>query len=386
MLSIAPAYQLFCGVDISAKTFSAATLKPTPLPTAEPAPTAAPPKVSKAVSFEQTGPGFNDFEQWLLAQLQSDSTRPLKSKTESKTKTEVAPPPSSVLIVLEATGHYWLKLAARMAQAGFAIAVLNPSQVHAFARSLLVKPKNDQLDAQLLARFAQTHQPAAWQPPQQLYYELYQRLAHRDSLLDFLNQARNQAAALELYPSIVASVAAQKQQLIATLEAQLKTLETELAALVKKGEDEWSTTTRLIQTIPGIGLYTALWLVTSTSNFTACPSGESLVHYAGLAPVERSSGTSVRYHPLIGHGGNGRLRKALYMASLSALQHNVAVKALVERMRSQGRAGKEICCAVARKLALLAFAVARSGQAFDPGRCEQVQAKKQQQQLLKKSA
>ena len=58
--------------------------------------------------------------------------------------------------------------------------------------------------------------------------------------------------------------------------------------------------------------------------------------YAGLAPMPRQSGTSVWHRPTIGHTGNGRLRTAFYMATLSAAQHNPLIKAFYTRLRTAG--------------------------------------------------
>ena len=56
----------------------------------------------------------------------------------------------------------------------------------------------------------------------------------------------------------------------------------------------------------------------TTLNFTTYDTVEALTAYAGLAPMPRQSGTSVWHWPSIEHTGNGRLRTALYMATLCA--------------------------------------------------------------------
>jgi transposase len=68
----------------------------------------------------------------------------------------------------------------------------------------------------------------------------------------------------------------------------------------------------------------------------------------------------------IGQTGNARLRRALYLATLSAAQHNPIIKAFYERLRAAGKPMKVARCAAARKLLHLAFAVAKHDQPFDP--------------------
>ncbi len=77
--------------------------------------------------------------------------------------------------------------------------------------------------------------------------------------------------------------------------------------------------------------------------------------------------TSVRGRPSIGRGGNGRLRTALYMATLRAAQHNPAIKPFYDRLRAAGKPKKVARCVAARKLLHLAWAVGTTQQPFDPG-------------------
>lgn len=104
----------------------------------------------------------------------------------------------------------------------------------------------------------------------------------------------------------------------------------------------------------------------STLNLTICATAEQAVAYAGLAPTPHQSGTSVRGRAGIGRTGTARLRTALYLATLSAAQHNPAIKPFYDRLRAAGKPQKVACCAAARKLLHLAWAVGRSGRLCDP--------------------
>ena len=93
-------------------------------------------------------------------------------------------PADSILVVMEATGSYWINLATTLTQNGFAVSVINPAQAHHFARALLKRAKTDAIDAQTLARLASVLDPPVWTPPPAVYAERKPRLAQRDSLLD----------------------------------------------------------------------------------------------------------------------------------------------------------------------------------------------------------
>jgi transposase len=78
----------------------------------------------------------------------------------------------------------------------------------------------------------------------------------------------------------------------------------------------------------------------------------------------------VRGRAQLGHGGNGRLRTALYLASLSATRYNPPIKDFYERLRAAGKPMKVARCAAARKLLHVAWAVVTKGQPFDAGQAQ----------------
>lgn len=88
--------------------------------------------------------------------------------------------------------------------------------------------------------------------------------------------------------------------------------------------------------------------------------------FLGLAPMERTSGTSVRALAQIGHGGHARARTQLYLATLAAARCNPVIKKFYDHLREAGKPMKVARCACARKLLHSAFAIVTSEQAFDP--------------------
>jgi len=271
---------------------------------------------------------------------------------------------ADILVVMEATGSYWVALATTLAHASFAVAVINPDQAHHFAKALLQRAKTDAIDARTLARLAATLHPAPWTPPA-IYTELQQRLAERDTLIGLRQQVRNQRHALVQLPVVVPAVRARMEELIATFDAQITAIEREITQVLPQ-DAGWAASAALLMSIAGVGLLTAAWLLVTTLNVTIGATPEAVTAYAGLAPVPKESGTSVRGRGAIGHGGNKRLRTALYMATLSATRYNPLIKAFYDRLRAAGKPTKVARCAAARKLLHLAWAVVRKGQAFDP--------------------
>jgi transposase len=273
--------------------------------------------------------------------------------------------PSRILVVMEATSAYWISLATHLVHEGFVVSVINPAQAHYFAKALLKRAKTDAIDAQTLAQLAMVIQPEPWKPPPPIYYTLQQRLAQRDDLLNLRQQVCNQLHALRHYPEVIPEVCARMERLLVTFETQLAEVEAEITAALCQ-DSAWAAAAQRLQSITGVGWVTAAWTLVSTLNFTTCDTVEALTAYAGLAPMPRQSGTSVWHRPAIGHTGNGRLRTAFYMATLSAVQHNPVIKTFYTRLRMAGKPEKVARCAAARKLLHLAWAVVKKDQPFDP--------------------
>jgi len=321
-------YTAFVGIDIAAASFTVAA--------------SAGPLARQPATWEQTPAGFATLQHALSALAES---------------------PATLLVVLEATGSYWLPVALHLQQAGYAVSVVNPATAHHFAQARLRQAKTDALDAQGLVELGRALQPACWTPPPAIYHELEQRLSSRQSRLELRGVVRNQLHALRAGGVVIASVAAQLVELEALLVRQIAGLDAELASAAQ-AEPGWATNLALLQTIPGVGLLTAAWLVVATVNFSGGQRAEQVAAYAGLAPQPRQAGSSVRGRSRIGARGHRQLRSALYMATLSAGRYNPAIKTFYERLRAAGKPPKVARCAAARKLVHLAVAIVARQQPF----------------------
>jgi transposase len=186
--------------------------------------------------------------------------------------------------------------------------------------------------------------------------------------MEMRQQARNQAHALAQWPVQIATVHQQFHAVIADLDARIVQLDREIAQTLREGA--WAMSVALLSSIPGLGPTTMAWMLVATLNFTLCATPEAVAAYAGLVPLAHESGTSVRGRSKIGHGGHARLRKALYLATLSAARYNPLIRPFYQRLRAAGKPFKVAQCAAARKLLTLAWAVVTKQQPFDPDRAQ----------------
>src|SRR5215813_4611284 len=322
-------YDWYVGVDIGADSASVVQGP-------------SPDKLSQALSIAQSQAGLTDLDGRII------QAGVLRERT---------------LVVMEATGTYWMKLATALHALGYCVSVINPKQAHHFAQALLKRSKTDAIDAHTLAVLAATLQPAAWNPPPAIYEELVQRLSEREALLDIRQQERNRLHALSQRPRVVKAVQRRMQAHIKFLDEQIASIEAELRSALKT-DAAWQAAAKLLRSIPGIGLISCAWLLTAIFNFSACSRPEQLAAYAGLVPRTRQSGSSLNAPPFIGHSGHAALRAALYMASLSAARHNPLIRDFYQGLLARGKSKKVAHVAAARKLVHLAWAVATKHRPF----------------------
>ena len=119
-----------------------------------------------------------------------------------------------------------------------------------------------------------------------------------------------------------------------------------------------------LQSIPGIGPVTASVLFAETFSLSNFHDAKQLTAYTGIAPAPNQSG-NFKGKSSISKIGNKRIRKAFYMAALQARKHSI-FKDLYERILKRSNSKKLALIAVARKLLVIAFTLAKSKQTFNP--------------------
>ena len=121
---------------------------------------------------------------------------------------------------------------------------------------------------------------------------------------------------------------------------------------------------KLLTTIEGIGPQTAACIIAELGDPARFGSVKALASYVGVIPRLRQSGkrrlSGRRMLPL----GNARLRRALWMPTLSAIRVNPWLRAYYLRLRGAGKRPKVALIAAMHKLLATIFSVARRRQPF----------------------
>jgi transposase len=263
---------------------------------------------------------------------------------------------------MESTGYYHYQLAYYLFEEGINVSVENPLAVKRFIQMGLSKIKTDKSDSKLICAYAEQVELKLWagsskevQESLQITRTLSVYTKQRTMLK---NKLHGESVLGEPSKFVVRSLKRSLKQ----LDKEIKALEDKLLTLVKASHQDLFTR---IKTIPGIGRKTAIMLIVLTGGFERFSSASELCSYAGLTPVIRQSGSSVKGRPRISKMGNQKLRNLLFMCSFTACKYNKACRDLYERIVAKGKSKKLALIAVCNKLLKQAFAIAKSGLIFD---------------------
>ena len=95
------------------------------------------------------------------------------------------------LVVMESSGGYEYEVAAELATAAHAVAVVNPRQVRDFGRSIGRIAKTDEIDAAVLARFAEAVKPQVRPLPDEQERELRALIRRRGDVVQMITSECN---------------------------------------------------------------------------------------------------------------------------------------------------------------------------------------------------
>ncbi len=144
------------------------------------------------------------------------------------------------------------------------------------------------------------------------------------------------------------------------LAQQLTALRRQRAELAEEVEQRVSAhpLCPVLMSMPGVGVRTAARLLTEVTT-RAFVSAAHLAAYAGLAPVTRRSGSSIRgEHPA--RRGNKVRKRALFLSAFAALRDPVS-RAYYDRKIHQGKRHNQALIALARRRCDVLYAMLRDG-------------------------
>ena len=122
----------------------------------------------------------------------------------------------------------------------------------------------------------------------------------------------------------------------------------------------------VLTSMPGVGVKIAARLLAEIGGeVSAFPTAAHLAAYAGLAPVTRRSGISIRSE-LVNRGGGKQLKNAVFMAAFTSWRADPASKAYYERKRAEGKKHNAALICLALRKTDVPFVMIRHLQPYTP--------------------
>lgn len=257
------------------------------------------------------------------------------------------------LVVVESTGGLERTLVEGLQQANLAVAVANPRKVKGFAIAL-GKAKTDTLDAQVIARFAQSIplQPrAVVDASSQQLSELMHR---RQQIVEIQVAEKNRLS--RATPTVRSNIEAHLQQLAQHLDH----LDQQIQALGEQQAD-WQRKNQILQSVKGIGRVTAALCLVELPELGQL-SDKQIARLVGVAPLNHDSGKHQGKRKIA--GGRTRVRCGLYMATLVASRHNPVIRNFYQHLLARGKLKQVALVACMRKLLVILNAMIRDNKTW----------------------
>jgi len=316
----------FVGIDISKKTLDIAVYDSS--------------KINKDENHKQIGNNQAGYKQMM------DWFKDKKIRT------------SQVVICMEHTGIYGFDIRLFLEKKQIDYSMISPLHMN---RSMgFVRSKNDKIDSYRLANYCYIYRDNL----------TYSKL--KDSTIIRLRELQTeykryvkQAATHKGYLTDRKEMNKQSsysraENCVDFLEQQIKLVEQEMEELIKQDTD-FADNYELLLSITGVGPVNAINTILHTNNFHSFDSARQYACYLGIAPFEKSSGTSLKTKARVSKAGAKQLKADLTQAAKSAVQWDAEIKSYYKRKEEQGKEHGTIMNAIKFKLVGRMFATIKRG-------------------------
>lgn len=254
-------------------------------------------------------------------------------------------------IIIEATGRLEHEFIAACSKANLPFVVANPVHVRRFAGAIGQLAKTDKLDAALIAHFGEAIKPELSQLKPENIQLMSDLLARRRQLITMQTMEKNR---LQIMPKDLANII---KPILTAIKNQLLKVDKKLSTLIESCA-ELKSKNDIIQSMPGVGNVVAISLLSNMPELGYLTNKQAAA-LVGVAPINRESGSYQGQRKI--RGGRSQIRTVMYMAMMSALQHNPVFKATYQRLVATGKPKKVAIIACIRKMVVILNSMVREG-------------------------
>ena len=270
--------------------------------------------------------------------------------------------PDQLLICFEHTGIYSLPLAVFLDKQHIPFCMVAALEIK---RSLgIVRGKNDKVDAKRIAEYAflRRGQMKPFKLPSKNVLKLQKLLSLREKLV---TQRAGYRASIKEYKAMLkqkdyGSLLDVHRNMVHCLDKQIRTVEKEIKQTIG-GDEMMKELYSLIASVIGVGLILGSNFLVTTNCFISFKDSRKFACYAGVAPFENQSGTSLKAKSRVSHYANKKMKTLLNLGAASAIQADKELKAYYQRRIASGKSKMSTLNIVRNKIIHRVFAVVRRG-------------------------
>ena len=243
-------------------------------------------------------------------------------------------------IVIEATGGYERNIVYSLAERELPVIVVQPMKIRQFAKAQGVLAKTDKIDSRVISQFGAILQPEP-RPIQTLEVRHFRDLlARKRQLMEARTQELNRSH------KATATICRSHTRSLKFLDKEIAWVDTQLEKHVSS-ITEWKRTAEILFSAPGVGPAVAHTILGELPEIGQL-SNKKIAALCGLAPYNKDSGNMKGKRRI--RGGRAPIRTVLFMAMLSAVQHNPVMKKFYKKLVDQGKHKKVALTACMRKM------------------------------------
>jgi transposase len=240
------------------------------------------------------------------------------------------------------------------------------ASVHIKMASGLQRGKSDKIDALRIAQYAYKNREELklWQPKRQAVQQLKYYAALRNRLINAKKLLSIALQETEPFDKQAASkMKALSKSSVNALGNDIAKTEEAIDKLIK-ADEQLKRLFEIVTSVQGIGKVTATEMIITTNEFKDINDPKKFACYAGVAPFEHSSGTSIKGKARVSHKANKTVKSLLHMSALVAIYYNDDLKKYYERKLQENKNKMSIVNAVRNKLVHRVFACVRENKLY----------------------
>lgn len=272
---------------------------------------------------------------------------------------------NTIAFSLEHTGHYGMCLIKCLSENQFTFYMINPLQLK---KSLGIhRGKTDAVDAYRIAEYSITnkHKLTAFKLPTESLSKIKALITARERYVKMSVQVQNSIKSNQILNKTVdvKMLLSVENKHLKSITTSIKNIEKQLKEIIKQDQDLKNSYDKIIKVV-GVGPIIAAKCIAETENFIKYDNPRKFSCHCGLAPFPYQSGSSIKGKTKTHFLRDKSLKAIITKGAISAIQHDPQLKLYYARKIKEGKHHMSVINAVANKIVLRIFAVAKRKEPF----------------------